>query len=98
MVESLLWNKPPPLGGVTSLDLAGFLGMSWLSDTQVDMMLDVLQEWLNTSKHHKADVIESTIFSQEMTSIVNGVKQPASKYLSMLTNHIKKLIQQPSGF
>ena len=50
VVESLPWNQPLPLRGAASLDLAGFLGVSWHSDTQVDMMIDILQEQLKTSK------------------------------------------------
>ena len=42
LIEKLSWNSPLS-GGVSTLEFAGFLGVSWLSDTQINMMVDVLQ-------------------------------------------------------
>lgn len=90
VVEKLPWNQPLSLRGAASLDLTGFLGVSWLSDTQIDMMIDILWERLETSEHNKGVGIELAAFSQEMVSVANGAKPATSKYLSRLADHIKR--------
>ena len=90
IIGRLSWNGPLSLRGATSLDLAGFLGTSWLSGTQIDMMASVLQERVKTGRCTEEALIEPVAFSQEITSVANGAKLPTSKYLLRLTDRIKK--------
>jgi hypothetical protein len=88
IVRRLSWNELLNFPGTTSLNLTGFLGTSWLSDTQIDMMVDILQEWMKTEKHTEGTTIEPLTFSQEITLVARGIKEPTSKYLLKLTDQI----------
>jgi hypothetical protein len=89
IVGRISWNEPLYLRGATSLDLMGFLGTPWLSDVQIDMMIDILNERMKTEEHAEGAAIESTVFSQEITLVARGSKKSMSKYLSRLANQIQ---------
>lgn len=43
LIEKLPWNCSLRSGGASTLEFVGFLGVSWLSDTQINMMVGMLQ-------------------------------------------------------
>ena len=45
---------------------------------------------MKTREHAEETVIESAPFSHEMVQVAKGAKQPTSKYLTRLVNHIKR--------
>ena len=89
IIGKIPWNEPLHLRGATSLDLTGFLGVSWLSDTQIDMMIDALQERMKAEKRTEGIMVETAVFSHEITLVAGGTKQPTSKYLSRLAGQIR---------
>ena len=62
LIEKLSWNGPLS-GGVSTLEFAGFLGVSWLSDTQINMMVDVLQNQMKTQEYAEGTLLESLALS-----------------------------------
>ena len=90
IIGRVSWDKPLRLGGATSLDLIGFLGTPWLSDTQVDMMIDTLLERMKVHEYIEGAIIKSVVFSQEIMLVARGKKEPTSRYLSMLMNQIQR--------
>ena len=50
IIGRLSWNTPLCSRGANSLALAGFLGASWLSDIQINMMIDTLRELTNEDR------------------------------------------------
>ena len=90
IVEKLSWNMPLCLRGATSLDIIGFLSTAWLSDTQIDMMVNTLQEWMKTIEYVTEVAVEPVLFSQEITLVTSRVKEPTSKYLLELADHIRR--------
>lgn len=89
LIEGLPWNKLLS-GGSSTLDFADILGVSWLSDTQINMMVDVLQDRMQTEQHTKGAHIEPLTLAWELESIGNGWKDPlASSYLSRLEDMIQ---------
>lgn len=90
LVGMLSWNGPLGPGGKTTLELASFLGVSWLSDTQVDMMVEVLQSRLVTEEYTEHTLVEPLAFSLELRNIGKGWKAlEASPYLSRLASQIQ---------
>lgn len=90
MVLGLSWNQPLRLPGATSMDLTGFLGSLWLSDTQIDMMIGVLQERMKVKEYVEGTIIEPVALSQELVLVARGMKEPNSKYLSRLAGRIRR--------
>ena len=90
LIKNLPWNQPLCSGGATTLEFAGFLGVSWLSDTQIDMMIKVLQNRMKTEEHTEGVLIEPLAFFWELRSIGKGWTDPlTSPYLSRLANQIQ---------
>lgn len=90
LIERLPWNKPLHFGGASTLQFADFLGVSWLSDTQIDMMVSVLGGRMNTERHMKGALIEPLVFAWELASVGNGWKEPlTSPYLSRLADEVQ---------
>ena len=90
LVRRLAWNTPLCLAGATSLDLAGFLGTSWLSDTQMNMMVDVLRKRMEVEECARGIIIEPMEFSWEIVLVAKDKKEPMSPYLSRLADQIKR--------
>lgn len=90
VVGRLSWNEPLCLRGATSLDLTGFLGTRWLSDTQINMMIESLHKRMEAEEHTGGTIIESVVFSQEITLVARRLKEPTSKYLSRLAGRIRE--------
>jgi len=90
IIGRISWNEPLCSRGATSIDLTGFLGVSWLSDTQIDMMIDTLQERMKAEEHTEGSIVETVAFSHEMVLVAGGMKEPTSKYLSRVTDHIRR--------
>jgi hypothetical protein len=67
-ILTLPWNAPLRMGPASSIQLASFLGESWLSDIQVDMMTWVLQARVEQEGHTSVRV-EPTIFTWEAESV-----------------------------
>ena len=90
LVKNLLWNGLLCSGGATTLELAGFLRVSWLSDQQINIMVRVLQNWMESKEHTGGILIESLIFSWELVVIGKGWKDPlTSPYLSRLASQVQ---------
>jgi hypothetical protein len=89
-IERLSWNKPLPSGGLSTLNFAGFLGASWLSDTQINMMVDVLQDRMENEQHTRGAHIEPLTLAWELESIGKGWKDPlTSTHLSRIEDMIQ---------
>ena len=69
VIEKLPWNKPLGSGGATTLEFAGFLGVSWLSDTQINLMIKVLRNRLEMEDHTERVLIEPIEFTWELESV-----------------------------
>ena len=90
LIEKLPWNKPLHFGGASTLEFAGFLGASWLSDTQINMMVDILQNRMVIEEHTEGAHIEPLIFAWELIFVGNGSKDPlTSSYLLRLVDQIQ---------
>ena len=90
LIKNLPWKKSLHFGVATTLEFAGFLGMSWLSDTQIDMMVRVLQNRTGVRECAKGVVIEPLVFYWELVSIGKGWKDPlTSPYLSRLASRVQ---------
>jgi hypothetical protein len=90
LIERLPWNKPLHSGGTSTLQFAGFLGASWLSDIQINTMVSVLQDWMKTEKHTKRALVEPLTLAWELASVGDGWKEPStSVYLSRLADEIQ---------
>ncbi|KAF9780748.1 hypothetical protein BJ322DRAFT_1011530 [Thelephora terrestris] len=89
IVGRLSLNAPLRSRGATSLALAGFLGAAWLSDIQIDMMIDTLRERMRIEERAEEAIIESAVFSREIWLVSKGTKEPTSKFLSRVTDQIR---------
>lgn len=90
LVGRLPWNHPLSSGGETTLKFAGFLGVSWLSDEQINMMVNVLQSRLDTEEHTECTLIEPLAFSWELRSVGKGWKElESSPYLLRLARRVE---------
>ena len=90
LIERLSWNEPLHFSGASTLEFAGFLGVSWLSDTQIDMMVNVLQNRMKTEEHIGGVLIEPLTLSWELASVGKGWNKPlVSLYLSRLADQIE---------
>lgn len=90
IVGRISWNKPLRSRGATSLDLTGFLSVSWLSDTQIDMMIDTLQERMKDEKHAEGTIVAPVAFAHEIVSVAGGMKKTTSKYLSRVADQVRE--------
>ena len=89
-VGGLPWNKQLCSIGGSTLEFAGFLGASWLSDTQIDMMVNVLRSRMTTEEQIKGTLLEPMVLSWELVIVSTEKKGPMiSPYLSRLTDQIK---------
>ena len=90
LIKNLPWGKSLRFGAATTLEFAGFLGMSWLSDTQIDMMVGELQNRMRVGECAKGAVIEPLAFYWELVSIGKGWKDPlTSPYLLRLASQVQ---------
>jgi hypothetical protein len=90
LINSLPWNKPLHSGGVTTLEFASFLGVSWLSDNQINMMVKALQKQMKTEEGARGVLIEPLVLPWELVSVGKGWTDPlTSPYLSRLANQIE---------
>jgi hypothetical protein len=90
LIERLPWNKPLHSGGVSTLQFAGFLGASWLSDIQLNTMVRVLQDRMKTEKYTKGSLVELLTLTWELMSIGDGRRElSTSVYLSRLADGIR---------
>ena len=90
LIKRLPWNKPLRSTGATTLEFAGFLGVSWLLDTQINLMVNVLQNRMKTEEHTKGVLIEPLTLSWELISVGKGWTEPlTSSYLSRLANQVQ---------
>jgi hypothetical protein len=89
LIGRLPWNEPLHSRGASTLEFAGFLGASWLSDTQIDMMVELLQNRMKTKGCLKGVLVEPLVFFWELVSVGNKLKEPlTSPYLSRLADQI----------
>ena len=88
-IKRLPWNKP--LGsGATTLDFAGFLGASWLSDTQINMMVNVLQKRVGIEELTERALIEPIEFTWELEFVGAGSTDPqVSPYLLRVVDQVQ---------
>ncbi|KAF9784786.1 hypothetical protein BJ322DRAFT_1196341 [Thelephora terrestris] len=91
LINELPWNKSLRLGGTTTLEFAGFLGASWLSDTQINMMIRVLQNRLKTDVDTGKEVLVEPIeFTWELEAVGRGFTDPGSSpYLLRLAEQVQ---------
>ena len=90
LIDRLAWNEPLSSGGATTLEFAGFLGVPWLSDTQINMMVKVLQNRLETEDHTEWVLIEPIEFAWGVESVGRGFTDPKSSvYLSQLVRQVQ---------
>lgn len=89
-IKKLPWNEPLCSGGASTLEFTGFLGVSWLSDTQINMMVEALRNRMKTKEHTKKTLLEPLTLSWELASVGKGWnKSLASSYLSRLADEIQ---------
>ena len=91
IVETLSWDEPLRSRGATSFDLTGFLGTPWLSDIQIDVMIETLHERMKAKESVEGVIIRSVVFAQEIVAVARGVKETASGYLSRLMDRIRRM-------
>jgi hypothetical protein len=90
LIGRLPWNRPLRSRGVSTLEFIGFLGASWLSDTQIDMMVEVLQNQMKTKECFKEVLVEPLTFFWELVSVGNKLKEAlTSRYLLKLVDQIQ---------
>lgn len=90
LIEKLPWNERLSSGGATTLELAGFLGASWLSDTQINMMVKVLRTRIETEDYTECALVEPIEFTWELESVSRGWTDPkSSPYLSRLAKRVQ---------
>jgi hypothetical protein len=89
LIKKLPWNEPLDSGGATTLELAGFLGASWLSDTQINMMAKVLRNRMEIEGRTKCALVEPIEFAWELEAVGRGTTDPeSSSYLSRLARRV----------
>ncbi|PPR06307.1 hypothetical protein CVT24_001091 [Panaeolus cyanescens] len=97
----LPWNSPMAFKGIkgraiyNTLQLTGFLGSGWLTDTHIDIMLEVLPEQSpNVSQPRNAIAIPMSFYHLITFRLDYHLSQPKDKmrdsYLGKLANQIKE--------
>lgn len=90
LIEKLPWNGPLCFGGASTIEYAGFIGASWLTDTQIDMMVNVLRGRMAAEGHTKWALVEPITLAWELVIIGNEQRDAlVSPYLSRLADQIQ---------